>query len=387
MNILYITGQRLEKDGGGSVHFKEIAHELTNLGKKVYVIGPRYGCSKPISWTVPLILVPLPGRNVLSVIIFEATLWFIMAFAIFRFRIDVVLDRGSFSGPFLYLVCRILRRKYVREVNGIADIEFKARFSSPAVFNYLFGKYISFVYRCADTFICVAPGIRDELTRRWSPFTNRSVVISNGVNESIFKPHDPLKCREELNLPEDKFIIGFVGQLNVWHGVESLIMAAEILQSRCKDKFLVIIVGGQGSRLNELKDKCIQMGLEESVMFTGSVKRDLIPYYTSSFDVACQVHNDPIIGRLGNSLKFWEYLACGIPIIVSDMSEASDWVAQNLVGWIFKGGDIDDLALKIEYAIRHPQEGQDIGKKNRNFIESGHRWKDVARRVADVLEP
>lgn len=386
LTVLYITNQRLEKDGGGSGHFREIAHELPGYNKKVVVLGPKYDNTDLTQWKPKLHLVPLPGRNFFSFLLYESTLWLVMLICIFRYRVDIVLDRGTYSGPKLYFICKLLGKKYLREVNGVVDHEWTARKNHPAIVRFFYNSYFSLVYRCANYYICVAPGIREELSRRWQPFQYRSIVIANGVNEKQFTVKNQTECRKQVDLPVDKFIFGFVGQLNVWHGVEDLIKASKVLMDRGHTNFEVIIVGGHPERVKELIEKCNSLGLNSYVKLLGMINRKIVPLYNSSFNMACQVHNDPIIGRMGNSLKFWEYLAAGIPVLVSDMSEASDWVSPGKVGFVFEGGNIQSMADKMEYALKNPEECSEIGEANRQFIETEHRWKDVARRVSETLD-
>jgi glycosyltransferase involved in cell wall biosynthesis len=381
--MLYVTNEWLGKQGGGVSHFKEVSHELSNMGHGVYVLAPGFKRLRPRDWSVPLIFVPLLGRNLFSFVLFELTLGFSMAVAVLALRIDVVLVRASTCSWLLHKICCLLRRRYVLEVNGVADIEIENT-RLPRFVKRILRWIHKGVYRSADCFICVASGIREELTRRWPEFAQRSVVINNGANEEIFVPLDQMACRNKLGLPEGKFIVGYVGQLTPWHGVDDLLEATRVLLERGRNDFVTVIVGS-GPRLNVMKQKSEQMGLGHHVIFTGRVRYDKVPVYIGAFDIAAQVHNDPIVGCFGDPLKFWEYLASGRPVLLSDMSSSKTHVKPGLIGWLFQGGNVEDMVLKLEYIIEHREEGRAIGKANRQFIENGHRWKDVARQVEQVL--
>lgn len=385
MRILYVTNERLNKKGGTPLRNKEISKELIDLGHSVYYMAPRFGLSKPEGdWSIPLIQIPLPPRSNFSFLLYEMFSPLIVFFLALFLRVDVVFNTGTMSSACQYLACKILRRKYVIEINGVADCELESR-GWGKLRTYLFKRIYRGVYRSADYFICVASGIKDELTKRWPPFENRSITIPNAANDKMFYPRDKKVCREEVGLPHDKFIIGFVGLLCPWHGVSDLITASKILVEHGHKDFLTVIVGG-GDMESELKSLVDEYNLHENVLMTGRVKHDLVPIYNCAFDLAGQVHNDPVIGNLGNSMKFWEYLSSGVPVVVSDMSEACRRVVPGLIGWQFHGGDAGDLALKIEIAMKSPEKCREIGKANSVYVANGYTWKKISREISGVLE-
>lgn len=385
MRVLYMTGESLDKHGGTPVRIKEIAAEMVALGAAVFFLAPSYGGRKATGWPGRVYSVCLPGRNYVTFGFYELTAWLWMAWALVRSRADVVLSTGGLFSPMCYVVCKLLRRRFVVEVNGVADEE-ASRYRVNRVVAQLYAWIYRYggTYRFADAFICVAPGITEELTRRWAGFAGKGHTICNGVNEKRFGPQDARKCRQELGLPTDVFVFGFVGLLAAWHGVEQLVRAAALLRARGTRGFIVVIVG-DGVMSSSLKRQVESMGVQDLVLFAGRVSHDLVLKYTGAFDVACLTHNDATIGRLGNSMKFWEYLATGLPVIVSDMSEASRHVRAGLVGWKYAGADPAALADAMEYCIGNRQECSALAASNRAFIEHGHRWHDVAEEMLCVL--
>jgi glycosyltransferase involved in cell wall biosynthesis len=385
MRILYVSNERLNKKGGTPLRNGEIADELTKLGHKVYYMAPRFGFTKPEGkWNIPLLLIPVPPRCNFSFGLYEILSPLIVFFTVLFLRIDVVFNTATVSSAIQYKLCKLLRRRYVVEVNGVCDVEVETRG---------FGRFVKFVYktmykwvwRCADYYICVSSGIKEELTSRWAPFGDRSVAIPNAVNEKKFYPMDKVMCRKKLDLPEDKFIIGFVGLLCPWHGVGDLVKATKILVDEGNKNFVTLIVGG-GDMEEELKKMIKDLSIQDYVQMTGRISHELVPCYNSAFDLACQVHNDPVLGNLGNSMKVWEYLASGCALVVSDMSEACKRVGPGLIGWKFTGADPNDLALKIRYAMEHPEECEIIGKANREYVMNGYRWKDIALKTESILK-
>jgi glycosyltransferase involved in cell wall biosynthesis len=241
-----------------------------------------------------------------------------------------------------------------------------------------------FIYRFADCFICVSDSIRDELVRRVPANAAKTVTVNNGVDTDKVLPLNKIDCRQQLGLPVDKRIFGFVGSVAPWHGIEDLLVAVKRLTEGRRDVLLLIVGGSEySSQLNDVID---QLGIQEFVILTGTVEHDQIPVYIGSLDFAVQCHNDPVIGKYGDPLKFWEYLAAGRAVLLSSYSSSSEFVSEDLIGWVYEGGNIDDMVLKLRAAIDNPECAERIGANNREFAVNGHRWSDVARRVEHILK-
>jgi L-malate glycosyltransferase len=76
--------------------------------------------------------------------------------------------------------------------------------------------------------------------------------------------------------------------------------------------------------------------------FWGQVgQRDLPRWYHMADIYISPSHVD------GSSVSLLEALACGLPCLVSDIPGNKEWVEEGVNGWLFRDGDVDDLAEKI----------------------------------------
>ena len=86
-------------------------------------------------------------------------------------------------------------------------------------------------------------------------FGNKTIAIANGymdelfVSDTVIKEAIREKIRREFN-PGNKWIVVFIGSLQVWHGIENLIKAAEILSNVNDIEFWVL---GDGEKRNDVK--------------------------------------------------------------------------------------------------------------------------------------
>ncbi|WP_028234370.1 glycosyltransferase family 4 protein [Pseudobutyrivibrio sp. MD2005] len=122
------------------------------------------------------------------------------------------------------------------------------------------------------------------------------VLIPNGFDANVFKPLDKKSMREKLNLPQEAFIIAFVGSFIPRKGIIEL---NHVLKS-LDDVYSIFIGGGPNP------PDC------EHILFKGSLDHDNIPEYLCAADVFVLPTKHE-----GCANVIVEALGCGLPIISS----------------------------------------------------------------------
>ncbi len=133
------------------------------------------------------------------------------------------------------------------------------------------------------------------------------------------------------------------------YGVDVLAKAFVKVASVNPDVNLILLGGGsQGARIRQI---LMNGGVMERVHFGGQVgQRDLPRWYHMADIYISPSHVD------GSSVSLLEALACGMPCLVSDIAGNKEWVEEGVNGWLFRDGDVDDLAEKILLAIKKRRE-------------------------------
>jgi glycosyltransferase involved in cell wall biosynthesis len=70
-----------------------------------------------------------------------------------------------------------------------------------------------------------------------------------------------------------------------------------------------------------------------------------------------------------------EALACGLPVLVSDILGNLPWVQEKKNGWSFRDNDVDMLANKIINAIEERESLHEMGEKARQLALEKANWK------------
>lgn len=156
------------------------------------------------------------------------------------------------------------------------------------------------------------------------------IVAPNAVDISLFKKYDKIQARKELNLPQDKFIVGFVGGFIERKGDKRLLEAA----NRITDVYLAF--AGKG--------ECKPSG--ERVLLCRAMRHEEVPIFLNAIDVFCLPTQNE-----GSCNAIVEAMACGCPIISSNLPFNDDILANDNSIRI-NPNSVDDIekALRTLYA-------------------------------------
>ena len=126
---------------------------------------------------------------------------------------------------------------------------------------------------------------------------DRIRIFPNGFDETIFYPRDKKEAREKLGLPQDEFIVSFVGHFIERKGIDKLMAAVE----KCGVK---MICAGKGP-IDPRGENCL---------FAGTIGHEELPWFYSASDAFVL----PTLNE-GCCNAIVEALACGLPIVSSNL--------------------------------------------------------------------
>lgn len=385
MRILYMLSEDLNRTASGIVHFMAVTRGLQKLGHSVSILGPRYHRQMRRPENVQGCYIPVPGRNIFSFLLFQLLAAFIFPLIYFRYRPDVILIRGGMGIGFLvHIIARLCRVKVVLEVNGITWSELIARGFSKglAQINKI---CMSFECNTANNIITVTPSIREEVIRVSGISAKKATAIHNGADPNEFSLENRLSNRAKMSIPPDKLVIGFIGDFSPWHGSKEIIESALYISPEIKEKVVYLMVG-HGEGWNEAKQIVIDKKLEDIVRLLGRASRDQVADYLSIFDVGLMINSDWKETKIsGSPLKFWEYLAAGLPVIVSDDVSLTPIVQNENMGIVLNESSPKNIAKAIEEIFHNQNVFVEVGMRNRKLVEEKYSWLEVSKKVAEVL--
>ena len=152
------------------------------------------------------------------------------------------------------------------------------------------------------------------------------------------------------------------------YGVE-LIARAFVGAARQKPELRLVMLGG-GSLAPRLHEIFERGGVRERVLFPGQVSQADLPRFYRSADLYLSAsHSD------GASISLLEALACGRPVLVSDIPGNREWVAPGVQGWWFPDGDARALEAGLLQAVEARAHLPEMGCAARRLAEERADWK------------
>lgn len=202
----------------------------------------------------------------------------------------------------------------------------------------------------------------------------RVSVIPNAANTDIFRPDGP-------HAQVVKPYVAFVGGLVAWHGIDTMLAAAKH-PAWPPDVRLVVV--GDGIE----REKLLTASERGEVTWLGKQPYEDIPKYLRGADAALCVIEDPD-GRSSTGvapLKLFEAMACGTPVIVSDLPFQADVVRDEQAGVVVPPGDPEAIAVAVRRLVDNRDEARAMGRRGAAYVSAHASWRARANATADIME-
>ena len=247
------------------------------------------------------------------------------------------------------------------------------------------------IMQFADQLIAATTLERDDMRQYYGANPAKIAVVPPGVDLQRFHPIPKAEARARLGVPADHRMILFVGRLQPIKGVDTLICAAALTlkrQPELRNKVCVAVIGGgpdsdstqeQGelARLKQLRE---ELGIGDLVTFLGSKDQDtLVDYYCAAAMVVVPSHYESF------GMVVLEAMACGTPVIASDVGGLSFSVADGFNGYLVPNKDPEALAYRLSLLLKYDGLRQQLGEQARHWAER-YSWANVADEILDVYE-
>jgi len=292
-------------------------------------------------------------------------------------RPDMIYERAYYLCSAGYKAAQKYGIPYIVEMNS-PYIEEKPMMSSYSLYHFMAKKVELAQLNAANRFIVVSNILKQYFVKKMPTAVDKIMVIPNAVGSDWRIPDMSrrIERRHRLGIEDDTIVIGFVGSIFPYHGVDLLIDAfSELSHSTLNLRLLII---GDGSIIGQLKSKCRELQISAKVIFTGSVKNDLIPEYLTMMDIAAVVHSN----WYGSPTKIFEYGAAGLPIISADEEPIKDVMIDGVHGVLVKP---EKSAVKesLVSLINDKEKRLRFGVTFQKKVFAEHNWD---RNVDKILE-
>lgn len=247
------------------------------------------------------------------------------------------------------------------------------------------------VMRMADRIVAATQAEEAQLEFLYGVEDQKIVIIPPGVDVSRFYPIPDDEAKEAIGHSGCPRMLLFVGRIEPLKGVDTLIRALAIvresgeLEKQCYS--LAIIGGDPGAptekmtvEMTRLRALCTELNMEDLVLFLGKRAQDTLPYYYSAADILIMPSYYESFGMVA-----LEAMACGTPVIASQVGGLAFLVQDGITGFVVPGGDPCVLAKALTKLIQQPELRMRLGKQAAEYA-SWYSWDKISTRIRGVYE-
>ncbi|MCF6407881.1 glycosyltransferase family 1 protein [Chitinophaga filiformis] len=235
----------------------------------------------------------------------------------------------------------------------------------------------------ASLIIAECPQDREDLMTYYNASAEKITIIPCGVNTDELYPINKSVARSVLGLPYDEKVLLQLGRMVPRKGVDNVIMA--LAKVKCRNaKVRLLIVGGDADTAKELarlKQLAEDLKLSDKVYFLGQKSRNELKYYYTAADLFITT---PWYEPFG--ITPLEAMACGTPVIGSNVGGIKYSVADGQTGVLVPPKDPEALARKITMLLQSPALLREMGNNALRRVNRLFTWELVARDMQKVYE-
>jgi glycosyltransferase involved in cell wall biosynthesis len=205
--------------------------------------------------------------------------------------------------------------------------------------------------------------------------------LPNGVDARHFHSEvDGGAVRDQYRLRPDGRTILFVGALDRAHYFKGIGVLLRALAS-ISDPDLRLLVVGDGDLRATYQDQAQALGLATQVTFCGRVSDADLPAHYAACDLL--VLPSTTMGE-AFGVVLLEAMACGKPVIASNLPGVRTVVDNGHNGLLARPGDVADLAQKLQRLLADADERLAMGARGRKKVEQKYDWPRIVPRLEAV---
>lgn len=232
----------------------------------------------------------------------------------------------------------------------------------------------------SDYVIATADAAAENLRQLGIPEKKIRVIFNGSLPVREVDEDTLAKTRKKYGIQKEDFTVGICARLEECKGHDTFLFAAEILKKGRPDIPFRFLIVGDGSRMAELQNKSIALGLDDAVIFTGFVT-DMAPIYR-----ILRVNVNCSSGTETSCLAISEGMSVGLPTIASDYGGNVAMIGESDAGFLFPVGDAEALADAILQIAENRELEMQMKNASRERYLSHFTAERMSREVQNVYE-
>jgi glycosyltransferase involved in cell wall biosynthesis len=216
--------------------------------------------------------------------------------------------------------------------------------------------------------------------------TPKRIVVGQGIDTERFRPW-PSTLADGRNIR-----IAVIGRLSPIRKYDLLLKAIKKVSEDLPEVKLKVSIYGQPANAGQqayydgLKTLQSELGLEDMVFFKGSVPNHQLPELINRADLVVNPGGSNSLDKAIVEAMACEKIVVDSNAATAEILEVSDLSPAEKAVFMFKRGDWEDLADKLEQVIKlEPEIKSAIGKKLRNLVVKNHNVDHLSKEIVKIF--
>ena len=288
-------------------------------------------------------------------------------------KFDILHTEWYTFSPIDYLFISMIKKHFgIRYVSTVHDIlPFNQKF-----YDMYFHKKL---YTLADSIILQAPSNIERFAKLFPELKDKTTMVPHGNMLDYIEKCSCEEAREKLDLPKEKIIILFFGQIKKVKGVNILLRAFAKIKEKHPEVFLVIAGSVWKADFTECED------IIQANDFADSLRTDIryipdeeVKFYYSAADITVLPYTE--VYQRGVIQLAYGY---GKPVVASALPAFTQFVIEGETGFIAEPGDVNSLADALLRAVAKKDCLKEMGMKGNTLVRNKLDWNNLAKRIID----
>lgn len=304
------------------------------------------------NWLITFLIIPFLIAQLITVIR-----------VINKEKIDLIQAHWSIPQGIMAIVALIMTRKKIPLVCTLhgSDLNFNTNF---------FKVLHQWIFKKSSYISTVSQFLKSEAIKIGID-SSKLTVIPMGVDaQNIFTRPPNDTSRQHLL---------FVGRLIKNKGVDVLLKAMPMILEHFPEQKLIIV--GEGAERKNLETLSHELNISRQVSFIGAKAHDQLPFFYRE----ASIFVSPTFSE-GFGLTLVEALACGCPVIVSDVPGVRDIIEHQQTGLLFPAGDNRALATNVIALLCDEKYRLSLAKNGYEKVRVTFDWSTISDRYAQLFE-
>ncbi|WP_298774434.1 glycosyltransferase [uncultured Shewanella sp.] len=232
----------------------------------------------------------------------------------------------------------------------------------------------AYVAKHADSVITITEGLKRELIER-GVNKSRISIVPNAINQEKFN----FTQQKE----KKKIVIGYVGSIVEYEGLDDLIFALENIDKMGKDFELVI--AGDGPYLAQLTNIVKNSTIGTKVRLLGRIPHEEVNQLLKTIDITPFPRKSIEVCELVSPLKPFESMLSGKVILASNVNALKE-IINGDNGLLFEKGSIKDLTTQLNKLMSSVDLRKSLSENARDWVLKNRLWSVVTEQYSSVLQ-